>query len=195
METILFATGNKGKIEEATPLFKEEGLELEQVDVDVPEIDAIDVGEVAEQKVRDSFNKAVEQGLIKGDEMMIVDDTGFYVEGLDGFPGASAAFFAKTAGVEKLLPMMDGEKERSAYFKTAVAVYFPEEDRVKTFNGKMKGKVPEEKKGEPHPHLPYSSYFIPDETEGELSLAEDRENQGTHRKKAVESFLERMNSP
>ena len=191
MKQIKFATGNKGKIEEMEPPFRDNDLELSQVDVDVPEIDAMDVEIVAKRKVIDSFEKAVEQNMIESDELMIVEDTGFYVESLGGFPGAEAAFFSRTAGVENLLPMMENETDRKAYFKTAIAVYMPEEDRVKTFTGKMTGEVPEIKKGESNPYLPYNSYFVPDHGDGE-SLAEnqDLKNEEMHRRKAVMKFIE-----
>lgn len=191
MQKVLFATGNKGKLEEMIPPFKDAGFELKQVDVDVPEIDAMDVEEVARQKVRDSFAAAVDQGLVEEDEMMIVEDTGFFVKTLNGFPGAEAAFFAGTAGVENLMPMMEDEDNRDAYFKTAIAVYLPEDDRVETFTGRMTGRVPGKERGESHPHLPYNSYFVPDHGDGE-TLAERPElkNQEMHRRKAVEKFLE-----
>jgi XTP/dITP diphosphohydrolase len=191
MKEISFATGNLGKLEEMKPPFEEKGFELKQVDVDVPEIDAMDVEEVAKQKVLDSHQKARDKGLIDESEMMIVEDTGFFVESLGGFPGAEAAFFSRTAGVDYLLPMMNSEEDRGAYFKTAIAIYLPEEDKVETFTGKMRGKVPEEKRGESHPHLPYNSYFIPEHGDGK-SLAEnqDLKNEEMHRRKAVNSFLD-----
>lgn len=191
MRQILFATGNQGKLEEMKHQFGEKGFELKQVDVDVPEIDAMDVEEVARQKVRDSFEAAVEKDLVEDNEMMIVEDTGFFIESLGGFPGAEAAFFAHTAGVEYLMPMMEDETDRAAYFKTAIAIYIPEEDRVETFTGKMTGKVPEDKRGESHPHLPYNSYFIPDHGEdNSLAENEDLKNEEMHRRKAVMSFLD-----
>ena len=191
MKEISFATGNLGKLEEMKPPFEKKGFELKQVDVDVPEIDAMDVEEVAKQKVLDSYHEARNKGLIDESEKMIVEDTGFFVESLGGFPGAEAAFFSRTAGIDYLLPMMKSEDDRSAYFKTAIAIYLPEEDKVETFTGKMKGKVPEEKKGESHPHLPYNSYFIPEHGDGK-SLAEnqDLKNEEMHRRKAVNSFLD-----
>jgi XTP/dITP diphosphohydrolase len=190
MKEILFATGNKGKLEEMKPPFREKGFELKQVEVDVPEIDAMDVEEVAEQKVRDSFEAAVEKDLVESNEMIIVEDTGFFIESLGGFPGAEAAFLARTAGVENLIPMMEGEADRSAYFKTAIAVYIPEEDRVEIFSGKLEGEVPENRRGDSHPHLPYNSYFIPDHGEGSsLAENEDLKNQEMHRRKAVNNLL------
>lgn len=188
MKRVLFATGNEGKLEEMEPVFSKNGFKLVQVDADVPEIDAMDVEEVAKRKVLDSYEAADEDGL------MIVEDTGFYTNALDGFPGAESAFFAGTAGAEKLLKLMENEEDRSAYFKTAIAVYLPEEDRVETFTGEMTGRVPEEKRGESHPHLPYNSFFVPDHGDGE-SLAENPElkNEEMHRRKAVNKFIEWMN--
>lgn len=187
-QKIFFATGNEGKIQEMQPLFEDRDLNLVQVDADVPEIDAKDVEEVAERKLLDSREKALEKGEVEEEDVLIVEDTGFYVESLDGFPGAEAAFFAGTAGAEKLLNLLEDEEDRSAYFKTAIAVFIDGE--VKVFSGRMSGRVPEEKRGESHPHLPYNSFFVPEEV-GE-SLAENSmvTDESFHRTKAVEKFLD-----
>ncbi|MFB6116135.1 MAG: non-canonical purine NTP pyrophosphatase [Candidatus Nanosalina sp.] len=187
---VFFATGNEGKIEEMQPFFTEEDVELVQVDVDVPEIDAMDVEEVAERKVRDSFQEALEQGEVEEGDMMIVEDTGFYVESLGGFPGAEAAFFAGTAGAEKLLKLLEDEDDRSAYFKTAIAVI--QDGDVNVFTGRLEGRVPEKPRGESHDHLPYNTYLVPDEREGDESLAENSmyEDERFHRTRATLKFLE-----
>lgn len=193
MKQIFFATGNQGKIEEMKPPFEEAGYELVQVEADVPEIDAMDVEEVAERKALDSYEKALENDEVEEEdiEYFIVEDTGFYIEALGGFPGAEAAYFAGTAGAEKLMDMMEDEQDRTAYFKTAIAVYMPRKDEMKVFSGEMYGEVPEEKRGESHPHLPYNSYFVPDHGDGD-SLAENQElkNEEMHRRKAVNAFIE-----
>jgi len=189
MRKIYFATGNEGKIEEMKTLFEERGVEIEKVDVDVPEIDTMDVEDVARRKALDSYNKAFEKDLVGKGDMIIVEDTGFYVESLGGFPGAEAAFFSRTAGVEKLLPLLEAEEDRSAYFKTAIGVV--KNGEVNTFTGKLLGKVPEESTGESHEYLPYNSFFIPDAREGEKSLAQDSmyESDEFHRTKASIKFL------
>lgn len=187
MDSLYFATGNKGKLNEMKPHFEERDIELIQVEADVPEIDAMDVEKVARQKVLGSYEEADVDGPI------IVEDTGFFVETIGGFPGAEAAFFATTAGAEKLLDMMRDEEERSAYFKTAIALYYPEEDRVETFTGKMKGRVPEEKRGESHPHLPYNSYFIPEGESESLAENEGLKDERMHRRKAMRKLLDYLN--
>jgi XTP/dITP diphosphohydrolase len=188
-EKIFFATGNAGKVEEMTPLFEDRDLELIQVETDVPEIDAMDVETVARQKVKDSFEAAKEKGEVDEDDILIIEDTGFYVKGLSGFPGAEAAFFAETAGAEKILNLLEYGEDRSAYFKTAIAVIHGGE--IEVFTGRMEGEVPREKRGVSHPHLPYNSFFIPDHGEGK-SLAENQELKDNefHRRNAVENFLD-----
>lgn len=179
---LFFATGNQGKIEEMAPKFIEKGHSLEQVKVDVAEIDAFDVEDVARRKVLDSSEAANVDG------PMIVEDTGFYVEGIGGFPGSQAAYFAETAGVPKLLKLLEGENDRSAYFKTAIALKI--DDEVHVFTGKIRGKVPQNPCGESHPHLPYDSYFIPEH--GDKTFAENPElkDENTHRHKAMMNLLE-----
>lgn len=194
MENIFFATGNEGKLKEMQTPFLDAGYNLVQVDAEVPEIDAMDVEEVAERKVLDSYQEAVLNQEIGSVDYFIVEDTGFYVEAIGGFPGAEAAFFAGTAGADKLLKLMEAEENRDAYFKTAIALYLPAKDEVKIFTGKLEGKVPQEKRGESHPHLPYNSYFVPDHGDGE-SLAENQslKNEEMHRRKAVNKLIEWLN--
>lgn len=185
MERVFFATGNKGKLAEMRPKFKERGLELVQVEVDVHEIDAMEVQEVARQKARDSL----EASDLK-DELIIVEDTGFFIESLGGFPGAESAFFDSTAGAEKLLNLLQDENDRSAHFKTAIAVI--QKGNVEVFTGKMKGRVPEEKTGSSHPHMPYNSYFIPEGEEKSLAQDEKLKDGKHHRNKAVKKLLDWM---
>ena len=188
VEEVFFATGNKGKIKEMRPLFENRKTELRQVDVDVPEIDAMDVERVAERKVKDSFEKALSKDLVDEDDLLIVEDTGFYVEALNGFPGPEAAFFSKTAGVDKLPELMNSVDDRSAYFKTAIAA--KKQNQVKVFTGKLEGKVPEKSRGDSHDHLPYNSYFIPDGRESSLAEKSMHSDENFHRTEAAISFLE-----
>ncbi|MFB6147946.1 MAG: non-canonical purine NTP pyrophosphatase [Candidatus Nanohaloarchaea archaeon] len=187
MEKVLFATGNRGKVEEMQPLFGEKGYELEQVQVDIEEIDALDVETVAKRKAEDSFEE------IDGDEPVIVEDTGFFVEPLGGFPGAKAAFFDRTVGAEGLLKLLEGESDRTAYFRTAIAFHDGSSTRV--FSASVDGQVPGEPRGEPHPHLPYDSLFVPWDGDGS-TFAERPElkEEISHREKATRKFLDWLSS-
>ncbi len=182
MEKIFFATGNSGKVEELQPLFEKHGFELEQVEVNVEEVQAVDAEKVARHKVVDSYRE------LDVDSPVMVDDTGFFVNALGGFPGSLAYFFSSTVGVDGLVPLMKDVDDRSAYFETAIALY--DGDEVKIFTGRVDGKVPEEARGEPHPHLPYDQFFVPEH--GEQTYAEDSrlKEEYSHRKRAAENLLD-----
>ena len=191
MNKIKFATGNEGKLEEIGSATSETGYELEQVEVDIHEIDAADVEEVARQKAVDSRAEAVENGDVESGEWLMVEDTGFYVEAIGGFPGSHAGFFSRTVGAEKLLTLLEDAEDRSAYFKTSIVLYNGEEMEV--FNGELHGEVPLKERGEPHPHLPYNSLFIPENSDNTIA-----ENSGlkknNHRARAVDRLVEHLNS-
>jgi len=183
---LYFATGNMGKLEEMKPAFEQYNIELVQVDADVAEIDDPEIEKVAKRKAVDSFESV-------GKSPLIVEDTGFFVKSLGGFPGVEAAYFDETAGAERILDLMEGEEDREAYFRTAIACYVDGE--VHVFTGEMTGRLTQEKKGDSHPHLPYNSFFVPDHSDGE-SLAENESlKEGEfHRKEATEKFLEWFSS-
>lgn len=168
------------------PLFKRHNLELEQVDVDVEEIQAVDAEKVARQKVIDSYQD------LGAEETVIVDDTGFFVNALGSFPGSLAYFFSETVGVEGLLPLLQEEDDRSAYFETAIAAYNGEE--LKVFTGRVDGRIPKEARGEPHSQLPYDSYFIPEGTEKTFAEDPSLKRKNSHRLKAAEKMVEWLDS-
>lgn len=159
-----------------------ENLELERVDVDIAEIDALDVEDVARRKVIDSYND------LDSDEPIIVEDTGFYVESLGGFPGAKAAYFDRTVGAHGLLPLLESREDRSAYFKTAIAYY--DGSDIHIFTGRSKGRIPEEPRGESHPHLPYNTYFIPRGESESFAENPDLIHEYSHREEATGKFVE-----
>ena len=183
---IIFATGNSGKVEEMRPIFEDTKYSLKQQPADIEEIDALDVEDVAERKARDAAEALKEN-------FVLVEDTGFYVGALDGFPGAKASFFNYTCGAENLLKLLDGKENRKAYFKTAVALYH--EGEVEVFTGKMTGKIPEEPRGEAVEELPYNSIIVPDHGDGE-TLAQNPElkNENFMRVEATERFIEWLKS-
>ncbi|MFB6174516.1 MAG: non-canonical purine NTP pyrophosphatase, partial [Candidatus Nanohalobium sp.] len=104
MQRIFFATGNKGKIEHASNVLGDE-FKVKQVDVETvePSIDSIE--EIAEAKVEQAREKAdiPEEGLL------IADDSGLFVDSLNGFPGAQTSFFDRKVGKNNLLKLIEDD--------------------------------------------------------------------------------------
>lgn len=114
---------------------------------------------------------------------LIVDDTGFFVDALNGFPGPYAAYVLNTIGNRGILKLMEGREDRSARFVTAIA--FADENGVRVFKGTIEGGVAHAPRGEGG--FGYDPIF---ET-GEKTLAEiplEEKNRISHRARALAAF-------
>lgn len=179
---IKFATGNSHKVKEFKEELEGENLSIDQLEVDIDEIDNEDVKKVAERKAVDSF-------MVSGvEEPVMVEDTGLYIEGINGFPGSMAGYFFGKCGNEGLLKLMKGKEDRSAYFKTVIAVYYPERNDVETFTGVCDGKISEEIREEEE--FGYDPVFIPEGHNKTFSEDKEHKMEVSHRKKAIEKMRE-----
>lgn len=81
----------------------------------------------------------------------IGDDTGLEVDTLDGAPGVRTARYAgpratNSENVDKLLAELAGRDDRTARFRSAVALVTPEGDEV-VVEGVLEGEIGTERKG------------------------------------------------
>lgn len=167
-------TGNPNKAKEVAAYFGD-FVTVEHVKLDLPEYRGDDVGEIARGKAKSAY-EAVGGSLI-------VDDTGFFIAALNGFPGAYAAFVLDTIGMEGILKLMEGVEERSAYFETAVA--YADDEGIYVFKGRIEGEIAMSPRGEGG--FGYDPIFSTGEkTLAEISLAE--KSSISHRGRALEEF-------
>jgi XTP/dITP diphosphohydrolase len=108
-------------------------FEVEHVCIECPEYRHDDVGEIAKNKASYAFS------LVK--KPLVVDDTAFYIEALSGFPGPYAAYVFHKLGNRGILKLMEGEKDRSAHFETAIA--YADSSGIMLFYGTMAGTLVE----------------------------------------------------
>jgi len=149
-----FVTGNKLKFDIAKAFFVPlgEGFDLNQLAIDLPEIQAETVEEVAFFSAREAV-KAV-------GEPCIVSDAGLIIEALDGFPGPFLKYVNKWIGIDGYLKLLSGTSNRRAYFEDTLAVAFPD-GTVKTFTRREYGTIAEEAE-ETQPGWAGNDLFIPD---------------------------------
>ena len=81
----------------------------------------------------------------------VADDTGLEVDALDGQPGVHTARYAGVdatyeQNVAKLLSELDGMQERSARFRTAVALVTPNGDEL-VVEGVLEGRITHQQRG------------------------------------------------
>ncbi len=118
------------------------------------------------------------------------DDTGLFVDALDGAPGVYSARFAGEGctphdNVVKLLKLMEGKTDRSAHFSTVIA--FVEGDTVSTHTGRVDGYITTAADGDGG--FGYDPVFVPEESEVTFArMTPEQKNSISHRGRAVAAF-------
>ncbi|MFQ5998163.1 MAG: non-canonical purine NTP pyrophosphatase, partial [Candidatus Bathyarchaeia archaeon] len=111
--TVLFATSNMHKLREATEILSKFKLRVTRASLKPIELQADDIRSIA--------LTACESIIKKRRQPVLVEDSGLFVKGLGGFPGAYSSFVYRTIGVEGVLRLMDGRQARKAEFRSALA--------------------------------------------------------------------------
>jgi XTP/dITP diphosphohydrolase len=99
--------------------------------MDIPEYRHDDVGEIAYRKAEHAFQTLRCP--------LMVDDTAFSIEVLNGFPGPYAAYVLSTIGNEGILKLLEGVVNRNAYFETAIAC--ASATGIRVFKGRVDGII------------------------------------------------------
>ena len=109
MNKITYVTGNWAKIASAKQALEPIGYEIDNVKMETPEIQTDDVTDVAKYSAKWAAEKL---GV-----PVLKNDSGLFVKSLKGFPGVYTHYADDTIGVDGLLTLMEGIKDREAYFK------------------------------------------------------------------------------
>lgn len=128
--SIYFITGNLGKLAEVKAIIPE----VEQLDIDLPEIQELDPQAVIEEKLRSA--QASHQGCF------IVEDTSLYFAVLNGFPGPLIKWFLKSLGTQGIYDLLAKNGNLRAEAKTMIG-YIDEAGQCHYFEGSIKGKIVE----------------------------------------------------
>ena len=132
MEEITFVTHNKGKIAFAQTQLKDINLKIYEYDIDEPRSD--DIKFISKYKVIEAYK------LIK--KPCISQDTGFWIDELNGFPKAFVHFCLETIGIKGILKLMEGKENRNCRFIECLSFY--DGKNLYQFDGKYEGTLSEE---------------------------------------------------
>jgi len=110
---VRFVTGNQGKVREARSYLDRP---VEQVSYDYTEIQAVELESIATAGAREAF---LELG---GEQPVLVEDSGLFLDAFDGFPGPYSAYVEDTVGIENLQQLVAaGADTDRAWFRSVVA--------------------------------------------------------------------------
>ena len=182
---LVFATNNKHKLEEMRAILggKVELLSLAAIDChdDIPETaDTLEGNALIKARyIYDKYGCAC-----------FADDTGLEVDALGGEPGVYSARYAgenndSEANMRKLLQNLTGKSERSAQFRTVIALIIEGEEFL--FDGIVRGRISEERMGSAG--FGYDPIFVPDGYEESFAqMAAEQKNAISHRSRAASAL-------
>ena len=173
-------TSNPGKVKEFERMLSAIGIEAEQFKVPYDEIQTSELEDVVE--------KGIEELRKKGLKDFIIDDSGLFVNSLDGFPGVYSAYVQKTLGNKGLLKQMEGIEERDAEFKCCIGCDLDGKTIIVT--GTCLGKILLKEQGTEG--FGFDPIFSHD---GKRSFAEipiDEKNRISHRGNALELLIRKL---
>jgi len=187
---LIFATNNQHKLLEIRHIFEKQGLDHIHLQ-GLKEIGF--TGEIEEPGETLEENALIKARFIhsKYGKNCFADDTGLEVDALNGQPGVYSARYAGEGcsyqdNVVKLLDALNGIADRSARFRTVIALII--NDKEYLFEGRMEGMIITEIRGTNG--FGYDPVFMPDGYN--LTYAEmpaDIKNSISHRYLALDKMI------
>ncbi|MBQ8423539.1 MAG: non-canonical purine NTP diphosphatase [Coprobacter sp.] len=187
MKKLVFATNNAHKLDEVRKILGEsfEILAMEQIGCH---------DDIAETALTFEGNALIKARYIKekyGYDCF-ADDSGLEITALGGEPGVFSARYAGEAhnsekNMEKVLTQLQGIDNRSARFRTVIALVADGEEHI--FEGEIAGRIIDERRGKGG--FGYDPIFVPEGSE--LTFAEmgdEMKNSISHRARAMKKLVE-----
>ncbi|MEO6695698.1 MAG: RdgB/HAM1 family non-canonical purine NTP pyrophosphatase [Ignavibacteria bacterium] len=190
LKKILIASGNSHKISEIISVLKDfKNLELLSLKDFGVSVDVIEDGKTLNDN---AFKKAKEiYGIFK--IPTISDDTGLFVDALNGEPGVYSARYAGehasySDNCKKLIENLKNHslEKRTARFESVICFYVNDNEYY-LFNGICEGKIIFDGRGEKG--FGYDSLFVPDGLDLTFAeMSDEEKNKISHRGRALQEF-------
>ncbi|MBQ2054698.1 MAG: non-canonical purine NTP diphosphatase [Bacteroidaceae bacterium] len=188
---LVFATNNAHKLDEIRAILSNKIEILSLNDIDCHD----EIPETADTLEGNALQKAMYIKEHYGYDCF-ADDTGLEVSALGGAPGVHTARYAENtdhdseANMNKLLKELEGKNDRSAQFRTVIALLLNGEQHL--FEGIVKGDILTEKRGSEG--FGYDPVFSPEQySESFAELGAEVKNKISHRARAVAKLVEYLN--
>jgi XTP/dITP diphosphohydrolase len=181
---LLLATKNPHKLEEIKNILgKTAGITF----LSLHDLPGFAIKETGRSLLQNSLLKA-EFAFKVSNKPSLADDSGLFIDALDGEPGVFSSRYASTdqARIDKVLKMMRLKINRTAQFK-AVFVYYFAPQRYQSFEGICPGSIALEARGANG--FGYDPIFVPDGYNKTFAeMTPKTKNRISHRSRALRKF-------
>ena len=157
---LYYVTGNQNKIAVAKQFLDPDGVDFHPHPLELTEIQSHSIKEIARDKAQKAYKKL--------QHPLFVNDHGWSITALNGFPGAYMKYMNEWLLPQDFLNLMQDKKEREV-FLTEVICYI-DEHGLKIFSEKYYGKMLHEVQGDGRPATTIISL-----TEDNVSIAKKLE--------------------
>lgn len=191
METIVFATKNKGKIKEINAILADMEVNVVSMEEAGITLDVVEDGKTFEEN---AMKKAVQVMEVCG-KITLSDDSGLEIDAMGKAPGVySARFMGEDAPYPErfraIFERLEGvpEEKRTARFVSCIAAAFPDGRRITSYDT-VEGIIGWEAKGENG--FGYDPiFFVPEKGKYMAELSPEEKNAISHRGKALRKMKE-----
>ncbi|MFH1785746.1 MAG: XTP/dITP diphosphatase [Candidatus Micrarchaeota archaeon] len=180
---VYFATSNKHKVEEVTKILKEFKITVKHFPFNHREIRSDSLEEISRVATAAAYKQCREP--------VFVEDTGLFIEELNGFPGAFSAWALEKIGLQGILKLMENKTNRHAYFETCIG-FKRDASHISIFTGKCTGRISTGKRGSGG--FGYDSIFIPEGEHQTFAESITLKNKLSHRYKSLLEFSKLLTS-
>ncbi len=179
---ILFATSNKGKAQEAADILANAGIKVRHFPFEYRELRSDSLEEIAKDAVAEAHRRC--------GKPVFVEDTGLFIDALNGFPGTFSAWVQRKLGNDGILRLMDGAESRSARFETSIA--FHDGAGITAYTGVCEGAIAREARGAGG--FGYDPIFVPEGHSQTFAENIQLKNNISHRYKSLLEFSKSLAS-
>lgn len=191
--TIIFATGNEGKMHEIRQILKDMDVEILSMKEAGITADIIEDGTTFEE------NAIIKAKAISAmtNSIVLADDSGLEIDYLNKEPGIySARYMGENTSYDiknaNLIQRLEGveDEKRTARFVCAIAAVFPDGE-VLTALGKVEGRIAYEPKGENGFGFD-PIFYLPEYGCTTAQLSEEEKNSISHRGRALRDMKKKL---
>ncbi|MDE1824903.1 MAG: non-canonical purine NTP pyrophosphatase [Candidatus Micrarchaeota archaeon] len=173
----IFVTSNPNKLKEAQRILKRK---LRHSDLDLQEVQSMSCKEVALDKAKAAYSRL--------HQPVLIEDTGLYINCLNGFPGALVKWAEIYLGYHEICRLV-GRKNRGAHAETVLCLYDGKKARL--FSGRADGCIANKPVGKFG--FGFDVIFLP--SGSNLTLAQmspAQKDRLSHRTKAFQALAKRL---
>ncbi len=153
-----FVSGNASKYQEIYAYIP--GLKQLRIE-NAPEVQSLDIKEIIIEKIKFVINhlkRHKQEGYKAENSLLITEDTGLYLEALNGFPGPLIKFMLEKVGKKGIFDVCKCFGNNEARAVSVFGVYSGCYDEIRLYDAEVKGKIVDSRGGQ---GFGWDSIFMP----------------------------------